>query len=198
MGRLLIRPLGVAGTRWEAGAGAACCAALAAVLVLDLLTPNDVVATLGYLPMFAAMWMLSTRAVAAVGLAGTAVFWIVLVSEAGNRPTVAFIGAIGFVLAILVRTYATRLDAILRSSQHSAASKPWLSASAAGPLDGLTQRELEVAALASRGYTAAEIGRQLHISERTVESHLANAYAKLAIHSRAGLREMTGVLTSRR
>lgn len=90
----------------------------------------------------------------------------------------------------MVRTYATRLNAFLSSSgrRASAAIRPVLAVPQ--PVDPLTRRELEVAALASRGLTAAEIGSQLHISERTVESHLANAYAKLAIHSRAALRRM--------
>jgi len=51
----------------------------------------------------------------------------------------------------------------------------------------LTDRERAVARLAARGNTAAEIGRQLFISERTVETHLANAYAKLGVASKVEL-----------
>lgn len=161
---------------------------LGAVLVLELLTPNDVVATIGYLPVLAAMWMLSRRQAAAVGAAGGLVFSVVLITEAGNRPTVAFIGIVGLVLAAVVRTYATRLHKVLSQSTRVAPLEPWLEA--VGPVQTLTRRELEVASLASRGLTAGEIGSELHISERTVESHLANAYAKLEIHSRAALRRM--------
>jgi Bacterial regulatory proteins, luxR family len=42
----------------------------------------------------------------------------------------------------------------------------------------------EVAALAVQGLTAKAIGQRLHISERTVETHLAHAYAKLGVRSR--------------
>jgi DNA-binding NarL/FixJ family response regulator len=67
---------------------------------------------------------------------------------------------------------------------------PVLSFPTLDTIDSLSRRELEVATLASRGLTAGEIAGQLHISERTVESHLADAYAKLAIHSRAALRQL--------
>ena len=53
--------------------------------------------------------------------------------------------------------------------------------------DALSQREREVALLASRGETAAAIAKRLFVSERTVETHLANAYAKLGISSKVEL-----------
>lgn len=40
----------------------------------------------------------------------------------------------------------------------------------------LTERELEVLALASKGYTNKAIGVQLGISDRTVQGHLAKTY----------------------
>lgn len=51
----------------------------------------------------------------------------------------------------------------------------------------LSRREREVALLASRGETAAEIAGRLVISERTVETHLASVYAKLGVRSKAEL-----------
>jgi DNA-binding CsgD family transcriptional regulator len=54
-------------------------------------------------------------------------------------------------------------------------------------LDALSRREREVALLASRGETAAEIARRLVISERTVETHLAGVYAKLGVRSKSEL-----------
>ncbi len=56
----------------------------------------------------------------------------------------------------------------------------------AGP-DSLTKREREVARLAARGCSAKEIAEQLFIGERTVETHLANAYAKLGVGSKLEL-----------
>ena len=51
----------------------------------------------------------------------------------------------------------------------------------------LTRREREVAHLASAGLSAKEIGQQLAIGERTVETHLARAYAKLGLSSKIDL-----------
>lgn len=48
----------------------------------------------------------------------------------------------------------------------------------------LTERELEVLALASKGYTNKAIGVQLGISDRTVQGHLAKTYQKLDAGSR--------------
>ncbi|ODQ96387.1 helix-turn-helix transcriptional regulator [Mycolicibacterium holsaticum] len=51
----------------------------------------------------------------------------------------------------------------------------------------LTERELQVLSLTCRGTSARQIGDQLFISERTVESHVSNAYRKLGIRSRVDL-----------
>ena len=53
--------------------------------------------------------------------------------------------------------------------------------------DTLTPREMEVAQLAAQGKRNSEIARDLHISIRTVETHLANIYDKLNVRSRAEL-----------
>ncbi|MCI0345874.1 MAG: helix-turn-helix transcriptional regulator [Chloroflexi bacterium] len=54
----------------------------------------------------------------------------------------------------------------------------------------LTDRERDVALLAAQGRTAKEIAAELFIGERTVETHLANAYAKLGVGSK---RELAGL-----
>ena len=48
----------------------------------------------------------------------------------------------------------------------------------------LSARETEILALAGRGATNAEIGRQLLISEATVKTHLLRAFGKLGVSGR--------------
>jgi DNA-binding CsgD family transcriptional regulator len=54
-------------------------------------------------------------------------------------------------------------------------------------VDALSRREREVALLASRGQTAAQVATHLVLSKRTVESHLTSIYAKLGIGSKTEL-----------
>ena len=54
----------------------------------------------------------------------------------------------------------------------------------AKPIEPLTDRELDVLRLAAKGYTNKAIGIQLHISDRTVQGHLAHIFAKMQANSR--------------
>ncbi len=58
---------------------------------------------------------------------------------------------------------------------------------AAWPPDGLSEREAEVLRLIALGYTNKEIGEQLYLSVRTVESHRAHIQQKLRLQTRAEL-----------
>lgn len=60
--------------------------------------------------------------------------------------------------------------------------------------EALTRREREIVRLAVEGEPAAAIAARLYISERTVESHLANAYAKLGVQSKVELARRAGDL----
>lgn len=53
--------------------------------------------------------------------------------------------------------------------------------------DGVTPREAEVLALLALGHTNAEIGEQLHLSRRTVETHRSSLQAKTGCATRAEL-----------
>lgn len=57
----------------------------------------------------------------------------------------------------------------------------------AGPPGGLTEREAEILRLIALGHTNSEIGQQLFLSVRTVESHRAHIQQKLRRTSRAEL-----------
>ncbi len=60
--------------------------------------------------------------------------------------------------------------------------------------DALTRRERDVVVLGAQGFTAREIGARLFIGDRTVETHLANAYGKLAVRSKV---ELARLVTAR-
>jgi DNA-binding CsgD family transcriptional regulator len=53
--------------------------------------------------------------------------------------------------------------------------------------DALTPAEARVAAMAGQGLTTREIAQALFVTPKTVETHLAHAYLKLDIHTRAEL-----------
>ena len=58
---------------------------------------------------------------------------------------------------------------------------------ASGDPTRLSPSEERVAVLAGQGLTNRQVAARLSISQKTVEAHLARAYAKLGIHSRAEL-----------
>ena len=53
--------------------------------------------------------------------------------------------------------------------------------------DDLTDREIEILKLIAQGYSNKEIGDQLFISHRTVDTHRTNLMKKLDVHNIAGL-----------
>jgi DNA-binding CsgD family transcriptional regulator len=53
----------------------------------------------------------------------------------------------------------------------------------------LSPQELQIAQLAAEGFSNREIGEQLYLSHRTVESHLYRLFPKLGVTSRAQLRD---------
>jgi DNA-binding NarL/FixJ family response regulator len=49
---------------------------------------------------------------------------------------------------------------------------------------GLTERELEILRLVGQGFSNKQIGKELFISDRTVQAHLSNIFAKLGVNTR--------------
>ena len=78
---------------------------------------------------------------------------------------------------------AEAFSSTARSEQRSAAPDLW----PRGVVDAhpLTTREYEVALLIARGLTNRQIGDELIISERTVDTHVQNILGKLGLVSRA-------------
>ncbi|MCB0772314.1 MAG: response regulator transcription factor [Flavobacteriales bacterium] len=64
---------------------------------------------------------------------------------------------------------------------------PVVRATAAGPLESLSPREAEVLKALAEGLSNKEIGEQLFISPRTVDTHRTNLMKKLGVHNLAGL-----------
>src|SRR5262249_19638199 len=96
-------------------------------------------------------------------------------------------GAVGYVLKEAAPTE------LVEAVRRAAAGKPFLSpalgaqlattdggaaADAAGPPDGLTEREAEILRLIAVGHTNGEVGRLLHLSVRTVEARRAHVQQK--------------------
>ena len=189
----LVRPCAMAGTRHDQTVALGCVLILAAIFFVEAMTPDDVVGALALLPLAAAAWILSNRMAGVVIAAGALLFTLALLVETGNRLTLLLVGISVLATAGLVRLYAASLYLATfgdEPQQRGVVALPALRADQVGngyTEASLTRRELEVARLAARAYTAAEIGHQLHIGERTVESHIASTYLKLGIRSRSEL-----------
>ena len=68
-----------------------------------------------------------------------------------------------------------------------------------GHLAPLTRRETEIAELVTEGLTNRQIAQRLYITEKTVEMHLSNMFAKLRVSSRAAVAsKFTRVATKKR
>jgi DNA-binding CsgD family transcriptional regulator len=200
LSRLLLRPYALAHRPAELPVAVACAALLFLVFFADILTPIQVaVSALGLIPLLAAMWLLSDRVASA--LAAVAVGQLVITGVVGrlSLATVASEATAYVLLAIVCRLYAASLADLLarksraiRKAEQQSPPVPMTLTFAARPastkgMESLTTREQQVTRLAAQGYTAREIGSELHIGRRTVETHLVNAYDKLGVRSKREL-----------
>ena len=105
-------------------------------------------------------------------------------------------GAIGFAgKADSARSLREAIDAVARGERYVTTSLPLeaideflrsrpRSATATGPLVALSAREREIFDLLARGYSQEEIGTELFISPKTVDTHQTRIFRKLQLHSR--------------
>ena len=176
--RLLIRPRTWAGTPVEPPAVAVCLSILVLIFAAEIRTPSSVVGILAIFPLMIATWMLSRWPATAV--LASAIFLVV--AEMAAKAIDGLTGATELVamisLAAVVRLYASRLDLLFPRLHRPGIDRL---------MTRLSKREREIVRLTVEGHTAPQIARLLHISERTVETHLANAYGKLGISSKFDL-----------
>jgi pimeloyl-ACP methyl ester carboxylesterase/DNA-binding CsgD family transcriptional regulator len=92
-------------------------------------------------------------------------------SGADHRP---WLGDSDEILEV-IETFLTGTSARPRARRYAAGA------------EALSRREREIVALTLAGQSAPAIAVALFLSERTVESHLARAYAKLGVHSKLEL-----------
>jgi DNA-binding CsgD family transcriptional regulator len=198
--RSVLLPYALAGHSRELAFAALCCVALGVVLVLEILTPDVVVESFELAPVLVASWLMSNRAAALVGAVAALALSVDFLTESANRPTVILIGTVTLLTALAVRMSAIRLIALMgnqgiaKGVSASLITAPNTGAPLPHLAVALTPRELLVARLAAQAYTAAEIAHELHIGDRTVESHLASTYSKLGIRSKGELIRMASGL----
>jgi two-component system response regulator NreC len=99
-------------------------------------------------------------------------------------------GALGYVLKEAAEDEL--VEAVRRAAVGDTYLNPRLGAQVAaepppGLPDGLSEREVEVLRMISLGHTNAEIGAELFLSVRTVETHRAHIQQKLRLGSRSEL-----------
>jgi two-component system, NarL family, response regulator LiaR len=110
------------------------------------------------------------------------------VLEDGSVADAVRAGAAGYVLK------TTDAPELRRALETVAAGRVYLTPEAAArlaaevrsppPADELTEREAEVLALIARGLSNKQIALELHITEKTVKSHVSHVLAKLGVTSR--------------
>jgi DNA-binding NarL/FixJ family response regulator len=167
-----------------------CLVSLAIIFVADISTPrSDFFAILYIVPAATAAAVLPSKSAGgafatALGLQITGL----LLQRSSVATVLAGAASLMFVIVVL------RLLSVASRQQNDRGRGPArvaMSAAELGTQDNqlqpLTKRERQVAELVADGRSAREIARQLHIGRRTVETHVARAYAKLGVRSRIEL-----------
>jgi len=167
-----------------------CLVSMAAIFAVDISTPrSDFFAILFIVPAATAAAVLPSKwAAGALASAFGLQITGLLLQRSSIASILAAVGSLIFVIVVL-----RLLSVASRQPKYGslAAARVAVSEAELGTLDNqlqpLTKRERQVAELVAEGRSAREIARQLHIGRRTVETHVARAYAKLGITSRVEL-----------
>jgi DNA-binding NarL/FixJ family response regulator len=108
----------------------------------------------------------------------------------------------GYLLKDRVMDVEEFVEAVRRVADGGSAIDPQIIANLVGrprarsPLDDLTERERQVLALMAEGYSNGAIERKLFLSQKTVEGHVRNIFAKLGLQPEEGVhRRVLAVLT---
>lgn len=120
----------------------------------------------------------------------TQIVVLTMQKEPGFARDALSAGALGYVLK--EAAHAELVEAVRRAAAGESYLNPRLGARLAseppsGPPDDLSPREVDVLRLIALGHTNAEIGEQLYLSVRTVETHRSHIQQKLSLSSRAEL-----------
>jgi DNA-binding NarL/FixJ family response regulator len=194
----LLAPQSIADRGKGSAFSLACAFALLVVFGGEMLTPREVtIRVIGFVPVFAAAWVLSRRLTIAV--AATAVLLHVLSAlvKSANTTSVTLEIITMLVLVTLIRA-ASQAISRLSLRQPGGTGREELDRSRSPGQQiathgstvvppRMTRRERQVVSLALQGRTNREIGETLFIGERTVETHLSNAYRKLGVESKVEL-----------
>jgi DNA-binding NarL/FixJ family response regulator len=161
-----------------------CLVSLAIIFIVDISTPrSDFFAILYIVPAATAAAVLPSKS---AGGAFATALGLQITGQLLQRSSVASVlaGAASLMFVIVV----LRLLSVASRQQNGRVA---ISVAELGTQDNqlqpLTRRERQVAELVADGRSAREIARQLHIGRRTVETHVARAYAKLGVRSRIEL-----------
>jgi DNA-binding NarL/FixJ family response regulator len=100
-----------------------------------------------------------------------------------TRIAQALHAAAGGLTVVDPRAYAALLAATAAASKPEPAGPA--TAQVTPPPDGLTQREVEILTLISRGMTNPEIAAQLFLSNHTIKTHISRIFAKTGSRDRA-------------
>lgn len=177
-----------AGARSVWGVAVAAAAGLLFLFWLDMVTPENVPLGVVFLALVvaSALYLDGRRLAIVVGLAIALRTTLALV---GDIPVaLAALESVSFVVGAAAMSLLRQNGAAPNVEQNLPAVQE--AASIADPrilTAGLTPRELEVLEMALRGLTAVQIAERLHISKRTVETHLERAYGKVGVHSKREL-----------